>query len=535
MAAPQLPPQVVYPCILFSPAQTKALYLDGNDNWHWVDDPLVAAAKDSLVWEADGDVITSVGFRIPQYTVATKPAAGTKGKLIFLTDTNEFQYDDGTNWITVASGSAGGSGWTDDGTMVRLTTVTDVVGIGTVTQFGSSKVTIQSDNMLALRAATAPNRTWTTAYASQWGATSGGPYQTLILNNDGSAGLPFNLVNVTGGQRLWIWDPANAGQLLVHPSTSSLPAFAVYGDLTIGDIWTFSPSGNAYIVGGRTTANLVPATDITHYMCARKTAGNDTDGGATIDLYPTDNNAGATNDGIVELMAAGRGSAALANSIFLSNRSAANTITRRWQMGGPGDNGGLYPFTNNAYSLGSLASAAHAVAAGAGTGSGNGFVPSVINLQAGVGTGSPGNTSENDLKTYTLPANSFVAASGDCIRVIMTFRCAANATTKRLRIYFAGTVISDSTAIANNNQTFMVIALINNTGANTQFNFCYAMGNTTNSAWSTALTGSANFVGTSATMTASQIIKATVTLGAGAAVNDVIQDTMIVEYLRNAA
>lgn len=44
--------------------------------------------------------------------------------------------------------TAGGSGWTDDGTVVRLTTSTDQVGIGTSTPTAGSKITIVGDATL---------------------------------------------------------------------------------------------------------------------------------------------------------------------------------------------------------------------------------------------------------------------------------------------------------------------------------------------------------------------------------------------------
>jgi hypothetical protein len=304
--------------------------------------------------------------------------------------------------------------------------------------------------------------------------------------------------------------------------------------VTIGDLLTFSPAGNAYIMGGRTTTNLTPATDITHIMCAQKNAGNDTDGGADIDLYPTDNAAGATNDGIVELHAYGRGSAALANSVLLANRSGVNTVTRRWQMGGPGDVGDFVPFATNSYRLGTLAVAPKSVAASAGTGSGTGHAVITLNLDTAAGNGSPADTNENDLKTYTLPANS-LATNGDLVRVTMSFRCAANATTKRIQIKFGGTMLLDSSAIAHNGSVINVIVYIVRTGASAQY--CQGIVNetATHDVWSTAITGDVNFPADPAKdLTAAQIIKATVTLGAGAALNDVIQDMMIVEYLRKA-
>lgn len=178
----------------------------------------------------------------------------------------------------------------------------------------------------------------------------------IFTFDGGASGLQMHLLELPGGQRVWIWDAASTSPPVVHPHTGGLPAFAVEGDITVGDIVTFSPAANAWIVGERTATGLTMAA-ITHIMSASKNAGNDTDGGADIDLYPTDNAAGVTNDGIVELHAYGRGSNTLANSVILANRSAANTVLRRWQMGGPGNDGTLFPFANATYDLGKTANA----------------------------------------------------------------------------------------------------------------------------------------------------------------------------------
>jgi hypothetical protein len=354
----------------------------------------------------------------------------------------------------------------------------------------------------------------------------------LTIDNDGSTGLQLHLLDKTGGQRVWIWDSGSTGPV-VHPHTGGYPAFAVQGDVTLGDVITFSPAGNAWVVGMR-TATALTLSAITHLMCSSKTAGVEPDGGAGVDLYPTDNAAGATNDGIVELLAYGRGSAALANSIFLSSRSGANAILRRWQMGGPGNVGDLFPFASNTYRLGTLALAPKSVAASAGTGTGTGHAIIVLAQDTAVGTGCTNNNNENDLKTYTLPLNS-LATDGDMLRITMSFRCAANGTTKNIRIYFGGTVLLNSSVIALNNQIINVQLYITRTGASAQYCQGAVIAAATHDVWSTALVGDCKFPSDPAkNLAADQIIKATIQLGAGAAVNDVIQDMLIVEYLRKA-
>lgn len=45
-----------------------------------------------------------------EYTLATRPAAGVVGRLIYLTDQFKVQLDTGTQWVNVGDISAGGSG-----------------------------------------------------------------------------------------------------------------------------------------------------------------------------------------------------------------------------------------------------------------------------------------------------------------------------------------------------------------------------------------------------------------------------------------
>src|SRR5205085_10387587 len=65
-------------------------------------------------------------------------------------DTTKFLRGDGT-WAVPASSNA--SGWTDDGAVVRLTTATDSVGIGTTSPFAKlDVVSASAGNMLHLGA-----------------------------------------------------------------------------------------------------------------------------------------------------------------------------------------------------------------------------------------------------------------------------------------------------------------------------------------------------------------------------------------------
>jgi hypothetical protein len=64
-------------------------------------------------------------------------------------------------------------------------------------------------------------------------------------------------------------------------------------------------------------------------------------------------------------------------------------------------------------------------------------------------------TTEEDLWTYSLPANT-LSTNGYTVRVTAVGTTAANATTKRIRLYFGGTLIADTSARASNNGAWKV-------------------------------------------------------------------------------
>ena len=169
----------------------------------------------------------------------------------------------------------------------------------------------------------------------------------------------------------------------------------------------------------------------------------------------------------------------------------------------------------------------------AGTGTGTGFVAGIINQDSASGSGSPADTNENDLKSYTVPANTLVT-NGDILRFTCVYRCAANATTKRIRVKFGATTLIDSTAIALNGADVVIEGWIMRTGATSQSVHTRATQSADGQVWSTALGGAVGFAAPSETLSGAITFKTTVTLGAGAALNDVIQDAFIVEYLRKA-
>lgn len=157
-------------------------------------------------------------------------------------------------------------------------------------------------------------------------------------------------------------------------------------------------------------------------------------------------------------------------------------------------------------------------------------VSTVLNIDAAAGTGCAANTSENTLKTYTLPGATLVN-DGDTIRITCTYRCASNTDTKRIRLYFGATVTIDSGITIINGDVYTVIAHVSRTGASSQITYSTAVGGTVGSSWITNLVGDTTFVGASETLSGSIIIKSTVQLGAVNNANDVIQDQFLVEYL----
>lgn len=81
-------------------------------------------------------------------------------------------------------------------------------------------------------------------------------------------------------------------------------------------------------------------------------------------------------------------------------------------------------------------------------------------------TGNVG-AGEDDLHSYTLPA-AVLSADGQSVQFETTVTIAANANSKRVRVYFGATAIYDSTAQAQSGTTLRVVGRITRTGAVTQ-------------------------------------------------------------------
>lgn len=87
----------------------------------------------------------------------------------------------------------------------------------------------------------------------------------------------------------------------------------------------------------------------------------------------------------------------------------------------------------------------------------------------GVNTGSFGNvsTSETDVFTFTVPANSLVT-DGHGLKFFVAGTTAANANSKRARLMWGATAIADTTSIAANGVHWEIEARVIRTGAATQ-------------------------------------------------------------------
>lgn len=91
-----------------------------------------------------------------------------------------------------------------------------------------------------------------------------------------------------------------------------------------------------------------------------------------------------------------------------------------------------------------------------------------IHLAAGAPlAATAANTTETDLATYTLPAGA-INQAGAGLRVTAWGKTAANANTKRARIYFGATAVADTGAVAMNNVAWVATAIIARTAADAQ-------------------------------------------------------------------
>lgn len=130
-------------------------------------------------------------------------------------------------------------------------------------------------------------------------------------------------------------------------------------------------------------------------------------------------------------------------------------------------------------------------------------------------------TTETDLITYSLPANT-LSANGQAVRITAYFTTANNANNKTLRLYFGATLLYDSGAVAFANRSHKIEAMVIRTGATAQAGagtYVDSSGSVGMRAWSTP----------AETLSGAVTIKGTGT--SGTASSDVTQVAMVVEWV----
>lgn len=207
---------------------------------------------------------TTRGLLLPRMTTTERDAIGTpaEGLIIYNTTTHATQEYDGTVWRTISGGSAGG--WTDDGTVVRLTTATDQVVIGANTGNASAAL----DLISTTRGFLVPRMNQTQRDAIGTPATGLMIWSTTLARFEyynGSAWVGFG--NLSG----WTGAANNKSESYVTKVTigsavgTSSAKLEVIGSITIGSGYEDSslvPTDGA-IIKGRVAIghSLVPSGD----------------------------------------------------------------------------------------------------------------------------------------------------------------------------------------------------------------------------------------------------------------------------------
>ncbi len=136
---------------------------------------------------------------------------------------------------------------------------------------------------------------------------------------------------------------------------------------------------------------------------------------------------------------------------------------------------------------------------------------------------SQNDASEHNLIAITIAAGQ-LAASGDRISGVFAGTTAANATTKRLRLYFGATVIFDTTIVILNATDWGLRFDIIRTGAATQTAVGEFFGDVA------TVTTTALYTTPAETLSGTVVLKATSQQGVGAAASDVVNKFATVDY-----
>lgn len=141
---------------------------------------------------------------------------------------------------------------------------------------------------------------------------------------------------------------------------------------------------------------------------------------------------------------------------------------------------------------------------------------------------TPATTGEETAYTFTLPASA-LSTDNQYLAVDWTVTTAANANTKRARLYFGATVICDTTAAAFNNSYLTGRAVVYRTGAATQKGLCNGSNTSNGLSWSTVGGGGSNLTTPAETLSGTLIVKLTL-LNATAATDSTARNINMVWY-----
>ena len=158
---------------------------------------------------------------------------------------------------------------------------------------------------------------------------------------------------------------------------------------------------------------------------------------------------------------------------------------------------------------------------GVGAGSAEAKVTGVLTVST-TQAGTAADTNETDLWTYSLPANT-LNVDGKGIRITAWGTTGATANNKTMKLYFAGTVLNVTLALAANNRGWILRGQVIRTGAATQI--------ATGELWVSDQTGrGGEFTAPTGDTTGAITIKMTGTNGTAAA-NDIVFRGATVEVL----
>ncbi|MGH8004399.1 MAG: hypothetical protein ACRECJ_06725, partial [Limisphaerales bacterium] len=208
---------------------------------------------------ADEIAAGAVGTSEIDATQVQRRVTGTAPPNEYITGINQ----DGS--VVTASDQAGAaSGWTDDGTVVRLSTGTDNVGIGTSAPLSNLHIFRDVNNSVGLRIEN-PNVGLAAQERIDFGSSgaahikvSGASNEMSIVNNRTSGTVEFE---VGGSQRLFISNSGNVGIGTNGPGNK----LDVEGGAAVGDAYsgTFTAPANGLLVEGNVGIGMTaPAANL---------------------------------------------------------------------------------------------------------------------------------------------------------------------------------------------------------------------------------------------------------------------------------